>query len=247
MPHIYSRFICYPDEVSKIKSITFGDNDKILFQEIDNWIVNKSDVKDIEEQKYCEFPNGTIYCEIIAIEDIMKGQESYPDISWSDGLTYVDYKECIRIEDVSDSKECIWAAKHVESQFYHNPEHKIIYKIATSTAIKSITMFGGIKEENRKYMPLAQLYQVGVFEGIHRDSVGPQYHQNITYQGWIAERYYWISKQCLYGQDNEFNIFRSLCFCQALTSIPSKATRLGIGILCLILQMGLRYICIHKI
>eukprot|EP01084_Bolivina_argentea_P230518 388891_1 len=67
----------------------------------------------------------------------------------------------------------------------------------------------------------------------------PFYYNNMTELIHLYSRYNFIKTKCLYGQDNEFNIFRSLCFICADLNPQEMVVRLSIGILCLILQICL--------
>ena len=62
----------------------------------------------------------------------------------------------------------------------------------------------------------------------------------------LAVRRNWIKYQCLYGQDDEFNVFRSICFADSM----SKDQRCQIGIIALTLQIlmcvGITMDCLEK-
>ena len=159
----------------------------------------------------------------------------------------------------------LWAMTNFRTaQFYHDPANQIIFILPYDTAAKSIAI-NAIADDNQMkpenedetdddgdrfeaggrylkytgpirngFMSLSEAVYHGSI-GEHRYMFGPQYYRNITYQTLLAERYWWLKEKCLYGQDNEYNIFRSLCFTETAND-QSKVARLSIGILCLMLQ-----------
>ena len=291
----YVRFICYPDEESKIKSITLGKSGKVLFQEPKKWIIFKTNdsVKSVITKQKLSFivaPDsdrivGSIYCETIKVHNIYDAKSSYPYVPYELGIGLNHYQETIPIPLPRDS-DFIWSYPASYCQWYHDQTHGIIFRTKTYIAKQSISISGFKavnKEKEVEFDSVIKAMDRVRYPGYYSSDESrsntmimmdetefdesdqpiisdkpkyrglpyrePQYHQNVTYQGWIADRYRFIKDKCLYGQDNEFNIFRSVCFLDTLTpflykniyglqvDVDSHEIRLSIGILCLILQL----------
>ena len=148
----------------------------------------------------------------------------------------------------------IWAMKQFgTAQFYHDVRNNFIYILPTLIAKQSMTIMG--KEINRNFCSLtdaiylcsyakSNIMNTEVYDRMDMMGnnethtwvrFGPEYHGNITYQLLLAERYWWLKEKCLYGQDNEFNIFRVLCFVPPGCKWQAKG--LAIGILSVIIQI----------
>lgn len=116
----------------------------------------------------------------------------------------------------------IWNEEFLRGkQLYYDNYYELVYCMDTKIAKKAIA-FGGMYEEGKQCLIT---------------------HQNITSPLWYADRYWYIKNILLYGQDNEFNIFRSLCFLEVGDKVfenvfkDQVTIRLSIGLLCLILQI----------
>eukprot|EP01084_Bolivina_argentea_P259149 437169_1 len=142
-------------------------------------------------------------------------------------ISYYDDERQRRIQSaLSHSKYNIH-----DCQIYYCDFNKFLYMIGNDTVRQSKAFCGSLFDD-----------QIHVENKDHGDYYGqffrnktPYYYQNITEFFWINVRYKQLKEKCLYGQDNEFNIFRSLCF----SDHEMKVFKLSIGILCLILQVFL--------
>eukprot|EP01084_Bolivina_argentea_P158842 276685_1 len=264
----YSRIVCYPDDISRIKTIRikhegFEEPVNISFQTIDTWIENSvDDVHDIEEQKYCQYDKeGNIRIYYEKIKNVLLRQsekevdreylsvfdlrEGYPDkwirpFPFSRNVSANSYKPFPFPDWANRNDYRLW-------QIYYDKTRDIIYGLPTETALKSMGICGGGYlggEQTTDFKTLSTCLN-DVYAGSNTFKFGPQYYRNISYQSWLAGRYWWLTERCLYGQDNEFNIFRSLCFMQGFCVVGNNsywfdyAIRLSVGILCLILQICL--------
>eukprot|EP01084_Bolivina_argentea_P136030 239605_1 len=148
----------------------------------------------------------------------------------------------------------------MDLQWFYLDEYKLPIGIKTNDFKESKLFFGApAKIEKNKLQKYLRRRKY--------NDLLPKHYQNITEPLWIACRYKLISEKILYGQDNQFNIFRSFCFLPPpeyheglldnqikqfgffsetliIKSIgkmlsDERVLRLSIGILCLILQVFL--------
>eukprot|EP01084_Bolivina_argentea_P183817 317132_1 len=137
-------------------------------------------------------------------------------------------------------------------QIYYDDCHKLIYGVSNKVVRVSRVYCGNLVED-QWLSPIAfetrQLYQYIYHK--HLSVTSPYYYQNITEPLWIAWRYKWIKNKCLYGQDTEFNIYRSLCFIthhqQFFGFEVEHLKRIPIGILSLILQLLLTIGVVYEV
>ena len=124
----------------------------------------------------------------------------------------------------------IWQDPEMSQQrIYYDNFYKVLYWIDTDLATDAIT-FGKYDTVNRSV--IFRLFWLQPSDTIPWDFCYG--YQSITEQLWITDRYHYLKNEVLYGQDNEFNIFKSLCFLPP--DEEDLDQRLSIGILCLISQ-----------
>eukprot|EP01083_Nonionella_stella_P283114 963537_1 len=135
-------------------------------------------------------------------------------------------------------------------QFYYCKATKIVYGILNKTVRHSNVYSergsgfpGSLKvyKDRKRDIP----YDYAVYKRHYHGYLYLRYpklhtffYQNITPPLWIASRYNFIKECCLYGQDNEFNIFRSICFAKPDTE-TDKMRRFAVGVVCVMLQLCL--------
>ena len=208
--------------------------DKITIDnEVFEWKRNKiKNCKEIKSSKICKISNDIkIYCEELIVYSSIRFPTEEECIELSTKSTL----ECKEMEFENGPNDmAILFEKERNMQIYYNLYENRVYGLSNKTANLSLTHFGEKKNFHKFNKQDLYFYNLEYF---------PYYFQNITQPFFMCSRYVFLRDIVLYGQDNEFNIFRSLVF---LSNIKEKRetqiwARLSIAILVVILQILLTW------
>ena len=238
---------------SELDIINFGDQE---------WEYNEVTKKTtgIGEQRYCFGDNWGIIMEKISESRILLSQLPTKEAAkiYLNGSGWKDWRKGEPKKNVHGNSLYAWESQLRDYQIYYSVFQDFVYGINNKTVRKSEVFFGGLYYKSLERAPIDTDY-AGVqplhiyllqFQGLWKKKHS-YFYENITEPLWISHRYHWIINGCLYGQDAEFNIFRSLCFVRYdYVTDPKLATwyflnsmnlnhliRIPIGILCLALQI----------
>eukprot|EP01083_Nonionella_stella_P230088 813734_1 len=258
------RILCVHDKLPKIIRLTVGNDDEqtitINYEQINTWTEEETLCTDIKGSRSYKTDIYDIYEEQIHIQpacaldslceqqcgvysDPGKGMEDYVKV----------FAEKLDMSDMTNIMKSValpaWIPKQMygymipsvlgahdfrQCQFYYCKATKTAYRIHNETVEKSnvYSQKSAIIQEYNFYDFKSGFYEVNPKQIV--------LYQNITPPIRIARRYNFIKEYCLYGQDNEFNIFRSICFIKpGPHSDWEKMRRFAIGVVCLMLQICL--------
>eukprot|EP01084_Bolivina_argentea_P018806 34994_1 len=183
------------------------------------WTKNSDDSKFVKTNKYALYQEHHV---VTNERGIWLPNENQCKI-FADG-SVDDYKgETISIHNIPDDNEI----------YYSKIDNRVFALKAED--ISNSKVFNRKTETSTDQNPDVTVVGAFISNDYHQE-----FYENITEAIWISMRYNWLISACLYGQDNEFNIFRSLCFIEPGHN-DDKIVRLSIGMLCLILQIFLTF------
>eukprot|EP01084_Bolivina_argentea_P092539 166468_1 len=140
-----------------------------------------------------------------------------------------------RIKIIQKKTNLVLCTKVHDMQIY--VDNFEVYGVENETAKNSATFCGE---------DFLELFYALDYKDDRDEEYHPFYYQNITEPLYICSRYRWIKDKCLYGQDEEFNVFRGLCFVSPANS-EEAVSKLSVGILCIILQCVLAVGIVYEV
>eukprot|EP01084_Bolivina_argentea_P086802 156857_1 len=167
---------------------------------------NEKQIKSSKHYHHYNHNNNHVFA--IFVEEI---QVYYPDFMVSEDVADTILKSFdnptnfrdIEHKIFDDHESWSWQVQNRDYQFYYDLNQQILYGILTDTVAIS-NVFCGLGTDVKDSQWWKNIFN----ETIQKPAY---FYQNITEQLCLLDRYKWLRDKCLYGQDNQFNVFKSLC------------------------------------